>query len=54
MFTLGRIITSNVIVLAEVRLDGELWGNVYGETREEAQHRAEIAVRALNRERSVN
>jgi hypothetical protein len=54
MFTVGRIVTSNIIVVCEVLLDGQLWGNVFGKTREEAQRRAEMAVRALNRDRRVN
>ena len=52
MFAVGLITRSNVGFMCEVRLAGEIWALCYGKTREEARRRAEIAVRALNRDRT--
>ena len=66
MFTVGRISQSNVGFMCEVRLVhaservvpagpaavDQIWGLCWGKTRAEATRRAEITVRALNRERA--
>jgi len=52
MFKIGLASQSEVGFMCEVLLDAEIWARCYGRTREEAVRRAEITVRALNRDRA--
>jgi hypothetical protein len=52
VFTVGSVSQSNVGFMCEVRLNSEIWALCFGRTREQAVRRAEIAARALNRDRA--
>ncbi|HYP38227.1 MAG TPA: hypothetical protein VEQ62_17970 [Stellaceae bacterium] len=58
MFVPGRIFEAaadgRTACVCEIRRADELWGIIYGPTQEEAQRRARLAARALNRERALN